>query len=76
MLDLYGPRRGAGQGGHGRGGDRAGSRRAVNRTAADPVEVYLILHDVVVLGMPVDEVVEFKALEPDAVVVVTGRRQS
>ena len=44
-----------------------GRVRAVNRTAANPVEVYLILHDVVVPGMPVDEVVEFKALEPDAV---------
>ena len=29
--------------------------------------MYLILHDVVVPGMPVDEVVEFQALEPDAV---------
>ena len=27
----------------------------------------MILHDVVVPGMPVDEVVEFKALEPNAV---------
>ena len=44
-----------------------GRVRAVNRTRANPVEVYLILHDVVVPGMPVDEVVEFKALEPDAV---------
>jgi hypothetical protein len=48
--------------------DQARGRvRAVNRTGDNPVEVYLILHDVVVLGMPVDEVVEFKALEPDAV---------
>ena len=48
--------------------DQARGRvRAVNRTSANPVEVYLILHDVVVPGMPVDEVVEFKALEPDAV---------
>ena len=39
----------------------------MNRTAANPVVVYLILHDVVVPGMPVDEVVEFKALEPGAV---------
>ena len=44
-----------------------GRVRAVNRTAANPVEVYLILHDVVVPGMPVDEVVEFRALEPGAV---------
>ena len=48
--------------------DQARGRvRAVNRTSANPVEVYLVLHDVVVPGMPVDEVVEFKALEPDAV---------
>ena len=44
-----------------------GRVRAVNRTAANPVEVYLVLHDVVVPGMPVDEVVEFRALEPGAV---------
>ena len=44
-----------------------GRTRSVNRTAANPVVVYLILHDVVVPGMPVDEVVEFKALEPGAV---------
>jgi hypothetical protein len=44
-----------------------GRVRAVIRTAANPVEVYLILHDVVVPGMPVDEVVEFRALEPGAV---------
>jgi hypothetical protein len=44
-----------------------GRVRAVNRTSANPVEVYLILHDVVVPGMPVDEVVEFRALEPSAV---------
>ena len=44
-----------------------GRVRAVSRTAANPVEVYLILHDVVVPGMPVDEVVEFRALEPGAV---------
>ena len=35
--------------------------------SANPVEVYLILHDVVVPGMPVDEVVEFRSLEPGAV---------
>ena len=38
-----------------------GRVRAVNRTAANPVEVYLVLHDVVVPGMPVNEVVEFRA---------------
>ena len=30
--------------------------RGVNRTTANPVEVYVILYDVVVPGMPVDEV--------------------
>ena len=44
-----------------------GRVRAVSRTAANPVEVYLILHDVVMPGMPVDEVVEFRALEPGTV---------
>ena len=48
--------------------DQARGRvRAVNRTSANPVEVYLVLHDVVVPGMPVDEVVEFRSLEPGAV---------
>jgi hypothetical protein len=44
-----------------------GRVRGVNRTATDPVEVYLIIHDVVVPGIEVDEVVEFGNLEPDAI---------
>lgn len=44
-----------------------GRVRGVNRTATDPVEVYLIIHDVVVPGIEVDEVVEFGDLEPDAI---------
>ena len=57
----------------------------MNRTAANPVVVYLILHDVVVPGLPVDEVVEFEELEPGAVdemlpgagsAMAGGRRQA
>ena len=44
-----------------------GRVRGVNRTAANPVEVFLILDDIVVPGLPVDEVVEFSDLEPDAI---------
>jgi hypothetical protein len=44
-----------------------GRARGVNRTAGNPVEVIMVLHDTVVPGLNVDEVVEFRALEPDAI---------
>ena len=44
-----------------------GRARGVNRTAANPVEVYLILDDTVVPGLPVDEVVELADIEPGAI---------
>jgi hypothetical protein len=44
-----------------------GRVRGVNRTAANPVEVYVILNDTVVPSLPVDRVVEFGDLEPDAI---------
>jgi hypothetical protein len=44
-----------------------GRARGVNRTAANPVEIFLVLNDVVVPGLPVDEVVTFPEIEPDAI---------
>ena len=44
-----------------------GRVRGVNRTEANPVEVFVILSDVVVPGLPMDKVVEFQKLEPDAI---------
>ena len=44
-----------------------GRVRGVNRTAANSVEVFMILSDTVVPGLPVDEVVEFADIEPDAI---------
>jgi hypothetical protein len=44
-----------------------GRVRGVNRTAETPVEVFLILDDVVIPGLPVDEAVEFTSIEPDAI---------
>ena len=43
-----------------------GRVRGVNRTAENPVEVFMILHDTVT-SLPVNEVVEFADLEPDAI---------
>ena len=44
-----------------------GRVRGVNRTAANPVEVFVVLSDVVVPGMPVDEAVDFSCIQPDSV---------
>ena len=49
-----------------------GRVRGVNRTAANPVEVFMILHDTVT-ALPVDEVVEFADLEPDAIDEMVAR---
>ena len=43
-----------------------GRVRGVNRTAANPVEVFVVLSDIVVPGMPVEEAVDFSCIEPDA----------
>ena len=43
-----------------------GRARGVNRTAGNPVEVFIVLHDTVT-ELPVDEVVEFGAIEPDKI---------
>ena len=43
-----------------------GRARGVNRTAGNPVEVFIVLHDTVT-ELPVDEVVTFTDIEPDAV---------
>lgn len=50
-----------------------GRVRGTRRTAANPVDVFMVLHDTVT-PMPVDEVVEFASLEPDAIdeVILTG----
>ena len=44
-----------------------GRVRGVNRTALNPVEVFMVLDDVVVRGLPVDEVVKFQKAEPGPV---------
>ena len=44
-----------------------GRVRGVNRTAANPVEVFLILDDTIVPGIEVDEVIDFSEIEPGAV---------
>jgi hypothetical protein len=44
-----------------------GRVRGINRTANNPVEVYLIIHDVVAPNIEIDEVVEFGDLEPGAI---------
>ena len=44
-----------------------GRVRGINRTASNPVEVYLVLGDVVVPGLEVDEVVKFQKIEPGPV---------
>ena len=44
-----------------------GRVRGVNRTAANPVEVFLVLHDVVLEGLSVDEVIDIADIEPDAI---------
>ena len=41
-----------------------GRARGVNRTAANPVEVLMVLHDTVVPGLDVDEVVELAIWSP------------
>jgi hypothetical protein len=43
-----------------------GRARGVNRTAGNPVEVFMVLDDTVT-ELPVDEVVEFGAIEPDKI---------
>ena len=61
LPDLRHAGSGDGPAGRHRSSHRAGGRtgRGVNRTEANPVEVYLILDDIVVPGLPMDEVVEF-----------------
>lgn len=44
-----------------------GRVRAVNRTVANPVEVFLILDDTVVPGLPIDEWIAIDDIEPDAI---------
>ena len=44
-----------------------GRVRGVCRTAADPVEVYLILSDTVVPGLPINEAIDFACIQPDSV---------
>ena len=44
-----------------------GRVRGVNRSAANPVEVFLILDDTFVPGLDVDEVIDFGDIEPDAI---------
>ena len=44
-----------------------GRARGVIRTEANPVEIYVILNDTVVPDLPVDDVVTFQSMEPDAV---------
>jgi putative DNA primase/helicase len=45
----------------------AGRARGVNRTAANPVEVLLVLDDTVVPGLDVDGLIGFGDMEPDAI---------
>jgi len=49
-----------------------GRARGVNRSAANPVEVYMILHDTTV-PIAVDEVVQFEDLEPTKIDSMTER---
>ena len=44
-----------------------GRVRGVNRSAANPVEVFLILDDTFVPGLDIDEVIDFGDIEPDAI---------
>ena len=50
-----------------------GRARGVNRTAANPVEIFVILGNTVVQGLPIDEVVAFQDIEPDAVDLMAMR---
>ena len=72
IIELPGLRRAGGRNGPAgrhRGGHRAGRRARAGRQpdGSNPVEVYLILDDTVVPGVPVDEVVELADIEPDAI---------
>jgi hypothetical protein len=49
-----------------------GRARGVNRSAANPVEVFMILHDTMV-PVAVDTVVEFKELEPTNIDIMIER---
>jgi hypothetical protein len=51
-----------------------GRVRGVNRTAANPVEVFVVLSDVVVPGMPVEEAVDFSCIQPDSVDHMIARK--
>jgi hypothetical protein len=44
-----------------------GRARGVNRGPGNPVEIYLIINDAIVPGLPVDEWTVFQSLEPTAV---------
>jgi hypothetical protein len=44
-----------------------GRARGVNRTAANPVEVLMVLDDTVVPGLEIDGLIGFSDLEPDAI---------
>ena len=44
-----------------------GRVRGINRTAANPVEVFLVLDDIVLEGLPVDEVIDIADIEPGAI---------
>ena len=44
-----------------------GRVRGINRMAANPVEVFLVLDDIVLEGLPVDEVIDITDIEPDAI---------
>jgi putative DNA primase/helicase len=50
-----------------------GRVRGVNRTAANAVELFMVLGDTVLPGLPVDEVVTFGEIEPDSIDLMVAR---
>jgi len=50
-----------------------GRVRAVNRTKENPVEVYLILDDVILPGVPIDEVIRFTDIKADSIHEMVAR---
>ena len=50
-----------------------GRVRGVNRTTENPVEVYLILDDVILPGVPIDEVIRFTDIKADSIHEMVAR---
>ena len=50
-----------------------GRVRGVNRTTENPVEVYLVLDDVILPGVPIDEVIRFTDIKADSIHEMVAR---